>query len=207
MNYWCTRRLWQMILQNQIDGWKLQIKFVFYTVDISDCRWFVDLSTPPHCISWLFPIYFVLCSHWVNHKDSSGLWQVGMVAMLLPSVPGSQSCCPPALPFPALHCTSKGTSWPSQLARPRLPAKSSFFHFRGFSGRAKSFLSLWRAASFQRNFSIRVTVSQHVRGCEAAAINLYNITAKLMFSLTEWSDQWLKVLNKKVFCLNPSISL
>lgn len=102
-----------------------------------------------------------------------------------PSVPGSQSCCPPALPIPALLCTSKGTSWPSQPARPRLPAKSSFFHFRGFSRRAKSFLSLWRAASFQRNFSIRVTASQHVRGCEAAAINLYNIMAKIMFSLTE----------------------
>lgn len=106
-------------------------------------------------------------------------------------------------------CTAplKAPSWPSEPARPRLPAKSSFFHFYGFSGRAKSFLSLWRTTSFQRNFSIRVAVSQHIRGCKAAAINLYNTMAKTMFSLTEWSDQWLKVFNQNTFCLNPSISL
>lgn len=111
------------------------------------------------------------------------------------------------------HCPSQpctAPSWPSQPARPHPPAKSSFFHFCGFSGRAKSLLSLWRTSSFQRNFSIRVTVSQHVRGCEAAAqtaMNLYKIITKIMLSLIEWSDQWLRVINKKVLCLNPSISL
>lgn len=71
--------------------------------------------------------------------------------------------CPPQ------PCTAplKAPSWPSEPVRPCLPAKSTFFHFCGFTERAKSFLSLWRTTSFRRNFSIRATVSQHVRGCKA----------------------------------------
>lgn len=47
-------------------------------------------QTPLSVSIWLFPMQFVLCSHWVNHKDFSGLWQASMVAMLFPPVPGSQ---------------------------------------------------------------------------------------------------------------------